>query len=237
MTSRRPGRKVAETIAEFVPDLEERRWIESALLIPARHRVGDRLRPALRGMADILRAPRCDGSGGHGLRGLPPGGCRASSTSSITSSTGVEACPIYVVTLARPDLVERRPDWGLGKRAFNSLYLEPLDAPAMRELLAGPRPGPAGHRRPSDRRRAPMASRLYAVETVRMLLADGRLTIDDGAYRPVGDLASLAVPATLTALIASRLDALEPDDRGAGLRCRRPRPELHHRRSGRRLRS
>src|SRR4029078_1412493 len=46
-----------------------------------------------------------------------------------------------------------------------------------------------------------------------MLLADGRLARVDGAYRPVGDLTSLAVPATLTALIASRLDAMEPDDR------------------------
>ena len=54
---------------------------------------------------------------------------------------------------------------------------------------------------------------LYAVETVRMLVAEGRLTIVDGTYRPVGDLTSLAVPETLTALIASRLDSLAPDDR------------------------
>ena len=54
---------------------------------------------------------------------------------------------------------------------------------------------------------------LYAVETVRMLLAEGRLALEGGVYRPVGDLASLAVPETLTALIASRLDALEPADR------------------------
>ena len=44
---------------------------------------------------------------------------------------------------------------------------------------------------------------LYAVETVRMLLADGRLALEDGAYAPVGDLTSLAVPETLTALIAA----------------------------------
>ncbi|MEZ4597352.1 MAG: AAA family ATPase [Chloroflexota bacterium] len=34
--------------------------------------------------------------------------------------------PIFVVTLARPDLLERRPDWGAGKRQFTSLFLEPL---------------------------------------------------------------------------------------------------------------
>ena len=46
-----------------------------------------------------------------------------------------------------------------------------------------------------------------------MLVADGRLAIVDGTYRPVGDLTSLAVPESLTALIASRLDSLAPDDR------------------------
>jgi tetratricopeptide (TPR) repeat protein len=54
---------------------------------------------------------------------------------------------------------------------------------------------------------------LYAVETVRMLLSEGRLTLDGGTYRPVGDLTTLAVPETLTALIGSRLDGLAPDDR------------------------
>jgi tetratricopeptide (TPR) repeat protein len=54
---------------------------------------------------------------------------------------------------------------------------------------------------------------LYAVETVRMLLAEGRLTEKDGAYAPVGDLAELAVPQTLTALVAARLDGLAPADR------------------------
>ncbi len=54
---------------------------------------------------------------------------------------------------------------------------------------------------------------LYAVEIVRMLAAQGSLEIADGAYRPVGDLADLAVPETLHSLIAARLDALEPADR------------------------
>ena len=54
---------------------------------------------------------------------------------------------------------------------------------------------------------------LYAVETVRMLLQDGRLELHDGIYRPIGDLSTLAVPATLHALIAARLDALDATDR------------------------
>ena len=81
--------------------------------------------------------------------------------------------PIYVVTLARPDLIERRPSWGAGKRNFVSLYLEPLGEADMRELLAGLVPG-----LPESAVSAIVARAdgipLYAVETVRTLVADGR---------------------------------------------------------------
>ena len=46
-----------------------------------------------------------------------------------------------------------------------------------------------------------------------MLLSERKLALDGGVYRPTGDLTSLAVPETLTALIASRLDGLAPDER------------------------
>src|SRR4029079_3409810 len=49
--------------------------------------------------------------------------------------------PIYVVTLARPDLIEKRQSWGAGKRNFVSLYLEPLPDDQMRELLGALVPG------------------------------------------------------------------------------------------------
>jgi class 3 adenylate cyclase/tetratricopeptide (TPR) repeat protein len=120
--------------------------------------------------------------------------------------------PIYVVTLSRPELLEKRTDWGAGKRSFTSLYLEPLPEPAMREMLAGLIPG-----LPESAVAAIVARAdgipLYAVETVRMLLAEGRLTEKNGAYAPVGDLAELAVPQTLTALVAARLDGLAQTDR------------------------
>ena len=123
------------------------------------------------------------------------------------------AIPLYIVTLARPELIDRRPDWGAGRRNFTSLYLEPLPEPAMRALLAGLVPG-----LPEAAARVVVARAegipLYAVETVRMLVAEGRLTAaGDGTYSPMGDLTTLAVPETLTALIAARLDGLEPADR------------------------
>jgi class 3 adenylate cyclase/tetratricopeptide (TPR) repeat protein len=125
--------------------------------------------------------------------------------------------PLYILTLARPELIDRRPDWGAGRRNFTSLYLEPLPESAMRMLLAGLVPGLPGVAVRAVVNRAEGIP-LYAVETVRMLVAEGRLSASgDGTYAPTGDLATLAVPETLTALIAARLDGLEPADRSVVL--------------------
>ncbi len=120
--------------------------------------------------------------------------------------------PILIVTLSRPELLERRPDWGAGKRSFTSIHLEPLSTEAMRDLLAGLVPGLPSAAADVIVARADGIP-LYAVETVRMLLAQGRLVLDGGVYRPVDDLSDLAVPETLTALIAARLDELDAADR------------------------
>ncbi len=118
--------------------------------------------------------------------------------------------PIYLISLARPELLDRRSDWGAGRRSFTSLVLEPLDAASMRELLAGLVPGLPDAVVERVLERADGVP-LYAVETVRMLLSEGLLTADGGAYRPVGDLSELSVPPSLHALIASRLDGLDAD--------------------------
>jgi class 3 adenylate cyclase/tetratricopeptide (TPR) repeat protein len=120
--------------------------------------------------------------------------------------------PIYLISLARPELLDRRSDWGAGRRNFTSLVLEPLDAADMRELLAGLVPGlPAAVVERVLERAEGIP--LYAVETVRMLLAEGLVTREGDAYVPTGDLSELSVPASLHALIASRLDGLDPADR------------------------
>jgi class 3 adenylate cyclase/tetratricopeptide (TPR) repeat protein len=120
--------------------------------------------------------------------------------------------PITVITLARPELMEKRPNWGAGKRSFASIYLEPLPPAEMERLLAGLVPGLPTKAMAAIVTRADGIP-LYAVETVRMLLAQGRLVPEGDTYRPTGDLDDLAVPETLTALIAARLDGLDPADR------------------------
>ncbi len=49
--------------------------------------------------------------------------------------------PILIVSLARPELLDRRPTWGAGQRHFTAVHLEPLAAEAMTALVAGMAPG------------------------------------------------------------------------------------------------
>jgi class 3 adenylate cyclase/tetratricopeptide (TPR) repeat protein len=121
-------------------------------------------------------------------------------------------CPLFVVTLARPELLERRPAWGAATRNFTSLFLEPLSESAMEELLAGLVPGLPDALRQQILERAEGIP-LYAVETVRMLLDRGALTQEDAVYRPTATIEALEVPETLHALIAARLDGLTPEER------------------------
>ena len=120
--------------------------------------------------------------------------------------------PIFILALARPELAEKRPDWGSGSRNFTSLSLGALSADAMAELLAGLVPGLPAQLREGILQRAEGVP-LYAVETVRMLIDRGVLTRDGATYRVPETLPALEVPETLHALIGARLDNLTPAER------------------------
>ena len=120
--------------------------------------------------------------------------------------------PLFVCTLARPELQELRPTWGAGRRNFTSIYLEPLSPAAMEELLTGLVPGLPDDLRAQILERAEGIP-LYAVETVRMMLDRGALVQEGAVYRPAGPIEALEVPETLHALIAARLDGLAPAER------------------------
>jgi class 3 adenylate cyclase/tetratricopeptide (TPR) repeat protein len=119
---------------------------------------------------------------------------------------------IYIIALARAELLDRRPTWGAGQRSFTSLALAPLADDDMRTLLAGLVPGlPAAVIDDIVRRAEGIP--LYAVEMVRSLLNEGRIERRGDVFRPVGDLSQLAVPESLQALIAARIDALPTAER------------------------
>jgi class 3 adenylate cyclase/tetratricopeptide (TPR) repeat protein len=112
----------------------------------------------------------------------------------------VTGVPLLVVCSARPELLERRPGWGGGKRNALTISLSPLSDQQTASLLA------ALLERgvlPADEQAALLqragGNPLYAEEYARML-ADG-------------DPGLTAVPETLQAAVAARIDALPEDEK------------------------
>ncbi len=117
--------------------------------------------------------------------------------------------PILILVFSRPDqrlvsLVERG----------TCLELEPLE-PAEIEALVGAAVSDAPAELLDNVRDNAGGVPLFAVESLRMLADRGVMVAEGTAerYRLVGDVRNVAVPPSIQALIAARLDGLAPDER------------------------
>ena len=112
----------------------------------------------------------------------------------------VSGVPLLVVCSARPELLDRRPGWGGGKRNATTVSLAPLSDEDTARLLAGLLGSPV---LPADQQAALLqraeGNPLFAEEYVRML-ADGS---DPAA----------AAPETLQGVVAARIDALPSEEK------------------------
>jgi predicted ATPase/class 3 adenylate cyclase len=205
--------KLRATLDQYVPDLEERRWVEPRLA----HLIGLDEREA-REREDLFAAWRVFFE--RLAQSLPvvmvfedlQWADRALLDFIEYLLEWSRNHPLFVMALARPELAERAPSWGASRRNFTSLFLEPLSNEAMEALLAGLVPGLPEAVRDQILARAEGVP-LYAVETVRMLIDRGLLAREGAGYRPTGPIGSLEVPETLHSLIAARLDGLSPEER------------------------
>jgi class 3 adenylate cyclase len=127
---------------------------------------------------------------------------------------GTARFSMFVLAIARPELLDRRP--GLGGRRASVIRLAPLDDSSMAALVDGLVKGL------SPETRAMLVARaegipLFAVETVRALIDRDAVLPRDGRYVVAAgvdaSLDSLGAPASLQALVAARLDALTPVER------------------------
>jgi class 3 adenylate cyclase/tetratricopeptide (TPR) repeat protein len=113
--------------------------------------------------------------------------------------TWVREAPLLVISLARPELLDLRPGWGGGRVRATSIELEPLGEAESEELVDAL---VSDRDLSSDERQAVLAKTegnpLYLEETVRMLTEDGAQGIG-------------RIPDTLQALIAARIDRLDPE--------------------------
>jgi class 3 adenylate cyclase/tetratricopeptide (TPR) repeat protein len=108
----------------------------------------------------------------------------------------VRDAPLFILVLARPELLEVRPAWGGGRTRATMIELEPLAEEESSELIDALLAGAnlAGECR-SEVLEVSEGNPLFVEETIRMI-AEG------------GDTGRIPIPNTLQALIAARIDRL-----------------------------
>jgi class 3 adenylate cyclase/tetratricopeptide (TPR) repeat protein len=119
--------------------------------------------------------------------------------------------PVLLLCLARPELLETRPDW---REIGAVIRLEPLRSEESEQLvgnLLGEWSGPEEVGRQIVEGAG--GNPLFIEETLRMLVDDGLLAREDGRWVVHGDLSRVAAPETVHAVIAARLDRLDQADR------------------------
>ena len=126
---------------------------------------------------------------------------------------------VVIVAVARPQLLDTRPSWGGGIRSANAIELAPLDTRESKELADAL----------LARSDVPTAKRALVLER-----AEGNpLFLEEIAHALRDGGALEAIPDTVQALIAARIDGLEPDEKhvlqsaalvGRDLLARRARP-------------
>ncbi|HYT80224.1 MAG TPA: adenylate/guanylate cyclase domain-containing protein [Actinomycetota bacterium] len=119
--------------------------------------------------------------------------------------------PMLLLCLARPELLETRSDWG---DTGAVIRLEPLRSEESERLvgnLLGEWSGPEDvGRQIVD---GAGGNPLFIEEMLRMLVDDGALAQEDGRWVLRGDRSRIGAPETVHAVIAARLDRLDPADR------------------------
>jgi class 3 adenylate cyclase/tetratricopeptide (TPR) repeat protein len=124
--------------------------------------------------------------------------------------------PVLVLAIARAELLEQRPGWAAGIEDAPTVTLSPLGGEDTNRLVAqllGD--APVAEEVSARVMEAAGGNPLFVAEMVRMLVDDDLLQKQAGGWHAAGDLAEISVPPTVDALLAARLDRLEPGERDA----------------------
>jgi predicted ATPase/class 3 adenylate cyclase len=122
--------------------------------------------------------------------------------------------PILLIVMARAELLERRPAWGGGKRWVTTMSLEPLSEVESDELVAsllGRADLPAELR--TQISQAAEGNPLFVEELLGKLIDDGFLVASGDGWSAIAGLPHVAIPPTIHALLAARLDGLSGEER------------------------
>jgi class 3 adenylate cyclase/tetratricopeptide (TPR) repeat protein len=122
-----------------------------------------------------------------------------------------EGVPMLILCTARPEIYEKHPGWGGGKRNATTISLDPLTDEETARLVAELLDQTV---LPAEVQSAILeragGNALYAEEFVRMLKDRGQL-VRSGRTWALVDQEQIAAPEGVHALIAARLDTLPPD--------------------------
>jgi class 3 adenylate cyclase len=122
--------------------------------------------------------------------------------------------PILLLCMARPDLLELRPDWGEAGRDATRLHLTPLTDDESAHLITNL----LGAAELADHVRSRITETaegnpLFVEEIVAMLIDEGLLLRRNGSVAASGDWSRVSLPPTIQALLAARLDRLGREER------------------------
>ena len=122
--------------------------------------------------------------------------------------------PILVVGIARPELLDDRPDWGVGGREVAAMMLEPLGEDEcgrlIRNLLGG---AGVSTETAGGIAKAAGGNPLFIEELIAELIDRRLLVRSDDRWEATADLAHVPIPAGVSALLAARLDRLDAEER------------------------
>jgi class 3 adenylate cyclase/tetratricopeptide (TPR) repeat protein len=120
----------------------------------------------------------------------------------------VDDVALLIVGTARPEMLDRRPDFASGIGCHVPIFLQPLSAAesaGLVEALLGAASLPAELHASILERAA--GNPLYTEELIRLLKDSGRF-VGEGSPPAGGDVAEMPLPDSIHALIAARLDSL-----------------------------
>jgi class 3 adenylate cyclase len=122
--------------------------------------------------------------------------------------------PLLLLGTARPELLDRRPDWGAGRRNASLLWLEPL-SPEQADLMAAELLAAELPQQIRALVGRAEGNPFFVEEVVATLIDRGVLARADGGWA-VGELPDdLAVPDSVQAVLAARIDLLDPTEKAA----------------------